>query len=58
MVACRSDLGELPGGYPHALAAGTTFTGRLDSSTASLAAEGTSTDGSIAFRFDFDGTAS
>lgn len=58
VVPCRSDLGELPGGYPHALASGTTFTGRLDRSAASLTAEGGSTDGLIAFRFQFDGTAS
>ncbi|WP_369243851.1 hypothetical protein [Streptomyces sp. R41] len=58
VVACRSDLGELPGGYPHALASGTTFAGQLDGSTASLTAEGTSTDSLIEFRFEFQGTAS
>ncbi|MFD6495880.1 hypothetical protein [Streptomyces sp. NPDC060188] len=58
VVACRSGLGELPGGYPHALASGTTFTGRLDRSSASLTAEGGSTDGLIAFHLRFDGTAS
>ncbi|WP_406375949.1 hypothetical protein OG788_40725 [Streptomyces sp. NBC_00647] len=58
VVACRSDLGRLPGGYPHALASGTTFAGRLDGSTASLSAEGSSTDGQVAFRFEFDGSAS
>ncbi|MET9895396.1 hypothetical protein ABZZ47_35425 [Streptomyces sp. NPDC006465] len=55
VVACRSDLGH---GYPHALASGTTFAGRLDGSAASLSAEGTSIDGQVAFRFEFDGTAS
>ncbi|MGW3916852.1 hypothetical protein ACWEBX_35925 [Streptomyces sp. NPDC005070] len=58
LVACRSDLGQMPGGFPHALAAGTTFTGRLDSSGASLTAEGSTTDGAVAFKFTFDGTAS
>ncbi|MET9410295.1 hypothetical protein ABZX90_31740 [Streptomyces sp. NPDC002935] len=58
VVACRSDLGQLPGGYPHALASGTTFAGRLDGSSASLTAEGSSIDGQVAFRFEFDGTAS
>lgn len=57
LVACRSDLGQMPGGFPHALAAGTTFTGRLDGSGASLTAEGSTTDGVVAFRFTFDGTA-
>lgn len=58
LVACRSDLGQMPGGFPHALAAGTAFTGRLDSSGASLTAEGSTTDGVVAFKFTFDGTAS
>ncbi|WP_406835997.1 hypothetical protein ACICHK_05655 [Streptomyces sp. AHU1] len=58
LVACRSDLGQMPGGFPHALAAGTTFTGRLDSSGASLTAAGSTTDGVVAFKFTFDGTAS
>ncbi|MET8137883.1 hypothetical protein ABZV24_39315 [Streptomyces sp. NPDC005251] len=58
LVACRSDLGQLPGGFPHALAAGTTFAGRLDGSGASLSAEGSTVDGAVAFRFKFDGTAS
>ncbi|MFD8733735.1 hypothetical protein ACFV06_02330 [Streptomyces sp. NPDC059618] len=58
LVACRSDLGQMPGGFPHALAAGTTFTGRLDGSGASLTARGATTDGVVAFRFTFDGTAS
>ncbi|MFI0960327.1 hypothetical protein ACH4S8_02735 [Streptomyces sp. NPDC021080] len=58
LVACRSDLGQMPGGFPHALAAGTTFTGRLDGSGASLTAEGSTTDGVVAFTFTFDGTAS
>ncbi|MFI6493060.1 hypothetical protein [Streptomyces sp. NPDC050564] len=58
VVACRSDLGQLPGGYPHALASGTTFAGQLDGSTASLTAEGSSTDSLIQFRFEFEGTAS
>ncbi|MFD5636714.1 hypothetical protein ACFWJM_21630 [Streptomyces sp. NPDC127077] len=58
LVACRSDLGQMPGGFPHALAAGTTFTGRLDGSGASLTAEGSTVDGVVAFKFTFDGTAS
>lgn len=58
LVACRSDLGQMPGGFPHALAAGTTFAGRLDGSGASLTAEGSTVDGVVAFRFTFDGTAS
>ncbi|MGW6015912.1 hypothetical protein [Streptomyces sp. NPDC055210] len=58
VVACRADLGLLPGGYPHPLAVDTTFSGRLDASTASLIAEGDSTDSLIEFRFEFDGTAS
>ncbi|MFJ6836006.1 hypothetical protein [Streptomyces sp. NPDC091209] len=58
LVACRSDLGQMPGGFPHALAAGTTFTGRLDGSGASLTAEGSTVDGTVAFRFKFDGTPS
>ncbi|MFE2534535.1 hypothetical protein [Streptomyces sp. NPDC059371] len=58
VVACRSEFGQMPGGFPHALAAGTTFTGRLDSSGASLTAEGSTTDGVVAFKFTFDGTAS
>ncbi|GGN79091.1 hypothetical protein GCM10011579_063080 [Streptomyces albiflavescens] len=58
VVACRTDLGQLPGGYPHALASGATFAGHLDGSTASLTAEGGSTDGLIEFRFEFQGTAS
>lgn len=58
LIACRSDLGRMPGGFPHALAAGTTFTGRLDGSGASLTAEGSTTDGVVAFKFTFDGTAS
>ncbi|MFF0143460.1 hypothetical protein ACFYRN_44615 [Streptomyces sp. NPDC005227] len=57
-VARRSGLGEPPGGDPHAPASGTTFTGRLGRSSASLTAEGGSTDGLIAFRLRFDGTAS
>ncbi|WP_432176074.1 hypothetical protein [Streptomyces sp. Tue6028] len=58
VVACRNDLGSLPGGYPHALATGTTFRGPLDASTASLTAEGTSTDGLVEFRIEFEGAAS
>jgi len=58
VVACRSDLGQLPGGYPHALASGTTFNGQLDDSTASLTAEGSSTDSLIEFHLTFEGTAS
>ncbi|MFB7243455.1 hypothetical protein ACFCYX_13440 [Streptomyces populi] len=58
LVACRSDLGRLPGGFPHALAAGTTFTGRLDGSGASLTARGGTTDGVVQFRFTFSGTPS
>jgi hypothetical protein len=58
LVACRSDLGQMPGGFPHALAAGTTFAGRLDGSGASLTAEGSTVDGAVAFRFKFDGTPS
>ncbi|KAA0941536.1 hypothetical protein [Streptomyces apricus] len=58
VVACRADLGLLPGGSPHPLAVDTTFSGQLDSSTASLTAEGDSTDSLIEFRFEFDGTAS
>lgn len=58
LVACRSDLGQMPGGFPHALAAGTTFTGRLDGSGASLTAQGGTVDGVVAFKFTFDGTAS
>ncbi|MET7986117.1 MULTISPECIES: hypothetical protein [unclassified Streptomyces] len=58
LVACRSDMGQLPGGFPHALAAGTTFRGRLDGSGASLTAEGSTTDGVVAFKFTFSGTAS
>ncbi|MFD3925612.1 hypothetical protein [Streptomyces sp. NPDC058614] len=57
VVACRSDLGQLPGGYPHALDVGTTFAGPLDSSTASLTAEGVSTDSLIEFHIEFEGTA-
>ncbi|MEU4086384.1 hypothetical protein [Streptomyces aureus] len=58
LVACRSDLGQMPGGFPHALAAGTTFTGRLDGSGASLTARGGTTDGVVQFRFTFSGTPS
>ncbi|MFF4535027.1 hypothetical protein [Streptomyces aureus] len=58
LVACRSDLGQMPGGFPHALAAGTTFTGRLDGSGASLTARGVTTDGVVQFRFTFSGTPS
>ncbi|WP_326783843.1 hypothetical protein [Streptomyces sp. NBC_00151] len=50
--------GQMPGGFPHALAADTTFTGRLDGSGASLTAEGSTTDGVAALTFTFDGTAS
>ncbi|MEU9138455.1 hypothetical protein AB0D33_21265 [Streptomyces sp. NPDC048404] len=44
--------------FPHALAAGTTFAGRLDSSGVSLTARGSTVDGVVAFKFPFDGTAS
>ncbi|MFE1291154.1 hypothetical protein [Streptomyces sp. NPDC058751] len=58
LVPCRSDLGQMPGGFPRVLASGTTFTGRLDGSGASLTAEGGTVDGMVAFRFTFEGTAS
>ncbi|MFJ4833416.1 hypothetical protein ACIP79_26430 [Streptomyces sp. NPDC088747] len=57
IVACRSDLGQLPGAYPHALDSGTTFEGPLDSSSAYLTAAGVSTDGLVEFSIEFEGTA-
>ncbi|WP_190039525.1 hypothetical protein [Streptomyces fructofermentans] len=57
VVACRDDLGQLPGGFPHALASGTTLAGRLDDSGASLTGQGTSTDSLLEFRIEFTGTA-
>ncbi|MGI5134175.1 MULTISPECIES: hypothetical protein [unclassified Streptomyces] len=58
IVACRPDLGALPGGYPHAVAAGTTLRGKLDGDSASLTAQGGSGDSLLKFRFDFTGTSS
>ncbi|MFJ5261750.1 hypothetical protein ACIQAC_14955 [Streptomyces sp. NPDC088387] len=55
LVPCRDDLGELPGGYPHALGEGTTLGGDLDTDGASLTAEGATGDGQLEFRFDFSG---
>jgi hypothetical protein len=58
VIACHSELGRMPGGFPHELASGTTFGGRLDGSTASLTAKGGTVDGMVAFRFTYDGMAS
>ncbi|MHB9863751.1 hypothetical protein [Streptomyces sp. YIM S03343] len=58
IVPCRSDLGELPGGYPHAVAEGTTLGGGLDGGSAHLTAQGSTGDGQLEFRFDFSGTSS
>ncbi|SNX66340.1 hypothetical protein SAMN06272735_8191 [Streptomyces sp. TLI_55] len=55
VVPCRSDLGELPGGYPHAVAEETTLGGQVDSSNATLTAQGSTSDGQLEFRFDFSG---
>ncbi|EGX57786.1 hypothetical protein SZN_21041 [Streptomyces zinciresistens K42] len=56
VVACRSDLGELPGGFPRAVAEGTTLDGDLDGSSASLTARGSTGDGQVEFRFEFTGS--
>lgn len=56
IVPCRSDLGELPGGYPHAVAADTTLGGEVDTGNATLTAQGSTGDGQLEFRFDFSGT--
>ncbi|MEU9338932.1 hypothetical protein AB0D49_38295 [Streptomyces sp. NPDC048290] len=58
IVPCRNDLGQLPGGYPHAVAEGTTLGGDLDTDGASLTAQGSTGDGQLEFRFDFSGSAS
>ncbi|MFE9093503.1 hypothetical protein [Streptomyces sp. NPDC007264] len=58
IVPCRTDLGTLPGGYPHALAAGTTLKGEVDGGGASLTAQGGSGDGQVEFRLDFKGSPS
>jgi hypothetical protein len=55
LVPCRSDLGELPGGYPHAVAEGTTLDGDVDADSATLTAQGNTGDGQLEFRFDFSG---
>jgi hypothetical protein len=55
-VACRPEFGELPGAYPHALGTGTTLDGQLGSGSASLTAEGGTSDGQLEFRFDFSGS--
>ncbi|MET8824995.1 hypothetical protein ABZX40_24520 [Streptomyces sp. NPDC004610] len=57
-VPCRDDLGQLPIGYPHALAEGTTLGGDLDTDGASLTAQGATGDGQFEFGFDFSGSAS
>ncbi|MEU6538396.1 hypothetical protein [Streptomyces sp. NPDC047000] len=58
VVPCRSDLGDLPGGYPHSVAEGTTLDGALDGGSADLTAQGTTGDGQLAFRFEFTGNSS
>jgi hypothetical protein len=55
VVPCRSDLGELPGGYPHAVAEDTTLDGDVDDGSATLTAQGSTGDGQLEFRFDFSG---
>ncbi|MER6184855.1 hypothetical protein [Streptomyces sp. NPDC001652] len=55
LVPCRSDLGEMPGGYPHAVAEGTTLDGEVESDSANLTAQGSTGDGQLEFRFDFSG---
>jgi hypothetical protein len=55
LVPCRSDLGELPGGYPHAIAEGTTLDGEVEGGSANLTAQGSTGDGQLEFRFDFSG---
>ncbi|MFF4275737.1 hypothetical protein [Streptomyces sp. NPDC001536] len=55
LVPCRSDLGELPGGYPHAVAEGTTLDGEVEGGSANLAAQGSTGDGQLEFRFEFAG---
>ncbi|MCX5367155.1 hypothetical protein OG864_51745 [Streptomyces sp. NBC_00124] len=55
LVPCRSDLGELPGGYPHAVAEGTTLDGEVEGGSANLTAQGSTGDGQLEFRFDFSG---
>jgi len=55
LVPCRSDLGELPGGYPHAVAEDATLGGEVDAGSATLTAQGSTGDGQLEFRFDFSG---
>ncbi|MFF2021319.1 hypothetical protein ACFVW2_05845 [Streptomyces sp. NPDC058171] len=56
LAACRPELGQLPGGHPHALGAGTTLSGRLDTGGLSLTARGSTQSGNLAFRFAFTGS--
>lgn len=56
LVACRPELGQLPGGFPHAVARGAAFEGRLDTGGASLTGTGGTTDGVLEFRFVFSGS--
>ncbi|MFF3465176.1 hypothetical protein [Streptomyces sp. NPDC002619] len=56
LVPCRPDLGELPGGYAHAVAEGTTLSGQVDGGSVTLIAQGRTGDGQFEFRFDFSGT--
>ncbi|MFD5557003.1 hypothetical protein ACFWIA_24585 [Streptomyces sp. NPDC127068] len=55
LAACRPELGQLPGGHPHALGAGTTLGGRLDTGGLSLTAQGSTQSGNLTFRFAFTG---
>ncbi|MDL2081754.1 hypothetical protein QNN03_35550 [Streptomyces sp. GXMU-J15] len=56
LVACRPEFGDMPGGFPHAVAEGTTLDGTVDADSASLTAQGSTGDGQLEFRFEFSGS--
>ncbi|MGW7300869.1 hypothetical protein [Streptomyces sp. NPDC054829] len=56
LMACRPEFGDMPGGFPHALAEGTTLDGTVDAGGADLTARGSTGDGQLEFRLEFSGS--